>query len=129
MSPSPSGIGITCPPTKVPCPFLHETGSRAHALVGPFDAMAGDGLAHLLSRREHEGHGRRHGTRRSDAARRAPDADRDTPVRSGARERGRYAIDGELGRGGMGVVLRAFDTELKRHVAMKVVSEDLSSND
>ncbi|MBL8768660.1 MAG: SUMF1/EgtB/PvdO family nonheme iron enzyme [Planctomycetes bacterium] len=36
---------------------------------------------------------------------------------------GRYAIEGELGRGGMGVVLRVFDRDLRRKLAMKVMPD------
>jgi serine/threonine protein kinase len=34
---------------------------------------------------------------------------------------GRYRVKDELGHGGMGVVLRVFDDELKRHLAMKLI--------
>ena len=37
---------------------------------------------------------------------------------------GRYEIRGELGRGGMGVVLRAYDPTLDREVAIKSVRLD-----
>jgi len=41
---------------------------------------------------------------------------------------GRYRFDRRLGRGGMGVVYEAFDTELKRQVAVKVIRPDLMSS-
>ena len=37
---------------------------------------------------------------------------------------GRYSLHGELARGGMGVVLRVWDRELRRTLAMKVAGGD-----
>jgi len=37
---------------------------------------------------------------------------------------GRYRVEQEVGRGGMGIVLRAFDTRLNRPVALKILSPD-----
>lgn len=41
--------------------------------------------------------------------------------------RGRYRLDAQIGRGGMGVVYRATDLELRREVAVKIISEGSSS--
>jgi CHASE2 domain-containing sensor protein len=43
------------------------------------------------------------------------------PPQAGTRV-GRFAIQGELGRGAMGVVLKGFDESLERYVAVKVLS-------
>ena len=41
---------------------------------------------------------------------------------------GRYAISGQLGRGGMGIVYEAEDTLLQRRVAIKLLPKEVSSN-
>lgn len=42
---------------------------------------------------------------------------------------GRYLLLDEVGRGGMGVVLRVWDTVMERSLAMKVLAADTSDND
>jgi hypothetical protein len=41
---------------------------------------------------------------------------------------GSYRIDGEIGRGGMGVVYRAVDMRMDRRVALKVIAPDLAAD-
>src|SRR6476646_5158109 len=50
------------------------------------------------------------------------------PVDLSGTRLGRYAIIGQLGRGGMGVVYEAEDTLLKRQVAIKLLPKEVSSN-
>src|SRR5688500_16627691 len=44
-----------------------------------------------------------------------------------SRAASRYAVEDEIGRGGMGIVYRAFDRDLRRPVAMKVLLERASA--
>jgi len=63
-------------------------------------------------------------TNPSQAATRPTANDFTTRATGGARNTARYVSAAELGRGGMGVVLKVRDADLRREVAMKVVRAD-----
>jgi serine/threonine protein kinase len=50
------------------------------------------------------------------------------PVERSSLFAGKYRVQAEIGRGGMGVVYRAEDTRLRRPVALKFLSGDLSAD-
>lgn len=56
-------------------------------------------------------------------------ADGQQPELPAGTELGCFRITSTLGQGGMGVVYKAYDTSLDRHVALKVLSHSLTRND
>ncbi len=47
----------------------------------------------------------------------------------GATFAGRYQVTEELGKGGMGRVYKAFDSEIKEHVALKILNPEIASDE
>jgi len=85
----------------------------AHDLTGPLDRMA----AHMEElRRQALGAGVSGSGVEDDSERR----ERGTSIAAGGRI-GRYEVRSAIGAGGMGEVYRAFDTRLRRDVAIKIV--------
>ncbi len=65
----------------------------------------------------------------SDAPPLRPDGSADAPpVVGSSPPEDKYEVASEIGRGGMGSVLKAYDNDLRRWVAMKVVREDIGQN-
>jgi len=67
---------------------------------------------------------------KSQGARPAPGPDRPGPdgLREGTVFASRYRVDGVLGRGGMGVVLKVRDLQLEEDVALKVIRAELAAD-
>src|SRR6266446_10932355 len=51
-----------------------------------------------------------------------------TSSRSGPQRLGKYELHQRLGRGGMAEVWKAFDTQLQRYVALKILHADLQND-
>ncbi len=99
---------------------LHALWLRIEPLLALADITSGDAVQKLMRGVEANPEAPTPVRIRSESARKT--ATEDLLSRLGSKRGGsRYRLEGEVARGGMGEILRVWDEDLRRHLAMKVV--------